>query len=196
MRARLSAALALDQRLARIVSATTEPMLGQMRLAWWRDMLALRTPDRPAGDAALSAIGAHWSGDEQALIDVVDGWEVLLVSVALADADLVRIARGRGAPFVALFGGASLRSAARVSAAATRFVCADLAIRLSDAEERRRAIRLGLDQTDDGERLPREARGLRVLEALALRALERGGKPLMEGRGAALTALKAGFFGR
>ena len=36
-RDRLTSMLAFDGRLARIVTRTREPMLGQMRLAWWRD---------------------------------------------------------------------------------------------------------------------------------------------------------------
>jgi phytoene synthase len=42
--------------------------------------------------------------------------------------------------------------------------------------------------------LPKTLRGLAVLEALALRALRRGGRPLMEGRGAPLTAFRAAIF--
>ena len=49
--------LELDGRLARIVSATTEPMLGQMRLAWWRDALGMAVSERPQGDAVLDGIG-------------------------------------------------------------------------------------------------------------------------------------------
>ena len=48
-------AFELDRRLARIVAATTEPMLGQMRLAWWRDILAKPVDERPRGDVVLDA---------------------------------------------------------------------------------------------------------------------------------------------
>ena len=66
VRAPLSTALQLDRRLARIVSRTTEPMLGQMRLAWWREALNRPLADRPRGDAVLDAIGRDWAGREAA----------------------------------------------------------------------------------------------------------------------------------
>ena len=56
VRGPLSIALQLDRRLARIVTRTSEPMLGQMRLAWWREMLGKPASDRPRGDAVLDGV--------------------------------------------------------------------------------------------------------------------------------------------
>ena len=36
------------------MARTTEPMLGQMRLAWWRDALGKPVDERPRGDAVLT----------------------------------------------------------------------------------------------------------------------------------------------
>ncbi len=41
------ALLALDSRLAGVLRSASEPMLAQIRLAWWRDMLARSEADRP-----------------------------------------------------------------------------------------------------------------------------------------------------
>ena len=46
----------LDLRLGRLVSATTEPMLGQMRLAWWRETLVKDEIDWPNGDHVLDGV--------------------------------------------------------------------------------------------------------------------------------------------
>lgn len=187
--------LALDQRIARIVAATSEPMLGQMRLAWWRDMLLSDRKSRPSGDIVLDAIGLHWAGHESALLEMVDGWEVLLASGTLDGEAVRKVSIGRSAPLVELFG-SDEALIPRIKEAAQRYVLADIASRLSESEEREQAIRVGQALGEKRTLLPREARGLAVLEALALRALDRGGRPLMEGRGAGLVAIRAGLFGR
>jgi phytoene synthase len=75
-----------------------------------------------------------------------------------------------------------------------RWALADAVTGVSDQSERATLIAAGLAADNGGRRLPSELRGLAVLDALALRALRRGGRPLMEGRGASLTALKAAIF--
>ena len=192
----LRVAFELDQRLARIVAATTEPMLGQMRLAWWRDMLATAPEGRPSGDAVLDGIGRHWRGHEEALSELVDGWEVLIVAENLNGGDLKAFASGRAAPFASILAGGSDDQAERILAAMSIYAFADLATGLSDQRERGLAIQYGMGRARPPLRLPNSAKGLRVLEALALRALKRGGRPLMEGRGAALIATRAAIFGR
>ncbi|AOL23497.1 phytoene synthase [Erythrobacter litoralis] len=193
LRAALHAALALDQRLARIAGQTSEVMLGQMRLAWWRDMLKSPAAERPRGDAVLDLIALHWQGRETALGQVVDAWEVLVAAEAMERVDIIAFARGRAAPFAALAQGEEEAECAL--AAGLRWALAEAAPRLSDASERERFVKLGLEHVEARGRLPRALRGLAVLDALAIRALKRGGRPLMEGRGAALTALRAAVLG-
>lgn len=196
VRERLRTYFALDQRLARIVAATTEPMLGQMRLAWWRDQLGSDFGVRPSGDAVLEAVGDHWQGSEAALIQLVDGWEVLIVSEHLGADEISDYASGRGAPFTGIAGSLVEPAKSDVKTAASRWIFADAASQISDPEERSRFIDAGLSPKGRTTRLPSELRGLAVLQALALRSLKRGGRPLMEGRGAALTAMRAAILGR
>ena len=73
----------LDARLGRIVAGTNEAMLGQMRLAWWRETLAKPVAERPSGDQVLNAIGEHWVGKEADLIKLVDGWERLFGQIQI-----------------------------------------------------------------------------------------------------------------
>lgn len=194
LREALHAALALDHRLARIAGQTSEVMLGQMRLAWWRDTLKSPVRERPKGDAVLDRIALHWQGREAALVDAVDAWEVLVAAEAMERTDIIAFARGRAAPFAALAEGEDV--AERALAAGLRWALAEAAPRLSDSAERERFITLGLEQLEPRGRLPRALRGIAVLDALAIRALRRGGRPLMEGRGAALAALRAAVVGR
>lgn len=194
VRAALSTALGLDRRLARIVARTTEPMLGQMRLAWWREALNKPVAERPRGDAVLDALGQQWAGREAALIAMVDGWEVLASASALGSKEIAAFGAGRGAFFGALIDNGPRTDQDRVTAAAFRWALADAATAVSDPDERARLIAAGLARGDDGGRLPKDLRGLAVLDALARRSLRRGGLPLMDGRGASLAALRAAIF--
>ena len=186
--------LELDSRLARIVAGTSEPMLGQMRLAWWRETLALEADKRPGGDAVLDAIGEIWRGEEPTLITLVDGWEAMLAEEL--DAEAVHgFADGRSAPFPAIArmageGEGFARSAGR------RWAMIDAAVHVGAGTERDLLIEVARSEANRNPRLPRSLRGLAVLDALARRSLARGGRPLMEGRGAALTALRAAIIGR
>lgn len=196
LRAKLVAFFELDQRLARIVAKAGEPTLAQMRLAWWREMLGKLVADRPQGDAVLDALGEHWSGAEAELVALVDGWEILVAQEQVGPGDLKHYASGRSLAYLALFPTGDTNLAARIRMAATRYALADAAAHLSESGERELFVAYGLNGSCPDLRLPSELRGLAVLEALALRALKRGGRPLMEGRGASLTAFWAGLIGR
>lgn len=194
----LATILQLDRRLARIVSATTEPMLGQLRLAWWREALERPPEERPRGDVVLDGIGEHLRGHEAALIRLVDGWEHLLSVGPLTREDARSFADGRSAALLSIFGTAPWPERQRRAAgeAAQCWALADLAAKVLNEGERDMLVSLGLEVGPGNSELPRTARGLAVLRALSRRALERGGKPLMEGRSAALAAMRAGLLGR
>ena len=189
----LATLLAFDQRLSRIVSQATEPMLAQLRLAWWRDELAKPVELRPTGDAVLDAIGGHWRGQEESLSTIVDGWELLLVDELSPDVATEFVAR-RATGFCGL---AELvangnEDSARVAGAI--WSAMDASVHASDAGERAilRAVALDGHLPD----LPRPLRGLSVLAGLALRAAKREEPSLMAGRGGALAALRLGISGR
>lgn len=194
-RAALRIFFELDFRLSRIVSATTEPMLGQMRLAWWRDQLSVAPDDRPKGDAVLDGIGLHWRGKERALVALVDGWEYMLCEVLDASAGQ-GFAKGRAAPFGAILpDGQAEKHRIEYTRQAQRWALVDAAVHIPDGEERQTLLNLAREVKTTAS-LPKELRGLAVLDALAVRSLARNGRPLMEGRGAALVALRAAIFGR
>lgn len=189
-------AFALDARLARIAAQGTEPMLTQMRLAWWRDQLALPIAERPQGDRVLDAIGRDWEGDESALSELVDGWEILAVSEALTAAIALDFAAKRAAPFAALakLAGEST-SAEDAKLAATRWALGDAAANVSSEAERAKLVEAAGKLPDRPARLPKSLRGLEILDRLAARSLDRGGVPMFADRGAALLAFRIGLLG-
>ena len=119
-RAGILALHALDLELTEVVRSTTEPMLGQIRLAWWREQLqALDGGARPAhpvlealADAALPAgvSGASLEPFEDAWLAVLDDdiaahaeararlFEAVLALLLVAPPpDLAKVARRLGA---------------------------------------------------------------------------------------------------
>lgn len=95
----------LDQRCADICRSTTEVMIGQMRLAWWRDALAVEVgADSQPGEPLLGEMRAHsgFAALRPHLAAIIDGWEEFIVDPLAADAALLAFARGRGG---GLFGG-------------------------------------------------------------------------------------------
>lgn len=195
VRGPLSMALQLDRRLARIVARTQEPMLGQMRLAWWRDALGKPVGDRPRGDVVLDGLGVHWGANEAALVTMIDGWEVLVTADRIGPDEARAFAAQRGAFFAALADAPDDAALGRrLGAAGQGWAAADAAAAVGDPAERAALIEAGLALKPHAASLPRSLRGLAVLDALAQRALRRGGRPLMEGRGASLAAIRAAIF--
>ena len=185
------ALFALDARLAGFLRRGTEPLPVQMRLAWWRETLAAPPAGWPGGDPLLDELRGWRAPGE--LVPLVDGWEALLAE-RLDEGAITSFAQGREKAWAALAGELGAAETG-VGPAARAWAMGDLAANLSRPEERRRVIELAGSQDFT---LPR-ARALRplaVLAGLGRRALRRGGVPLLEGRGAALAALRLGMFGR
>ncbi len=182
--------LALDARLGSIVRRASEPMLAQMRLAWWRDTLDSPRSRWPAGEPILARLASWQSPDSLAAL--AEGWEHLLAD-RLDESAIAGFAAGRQAGFAALAGemGTDRDSADR---AARTWALADLAANLSNEEERSRVVAHAGETSPL--HLPSGLRPLAVLAALGRRSLRRGGRPLLEGRGAAATAFRVGLFGR
>ena len=95
-RAGLFALHALDLELAEVARSTTEPMLGQIRLAWWREQLqALDAGARPA-QPVLAALAEHLlpAGISGASLEPLeDAW------LALLEDDVEGHAKARGRLF-------------------------------------------------------------------------------------------------
>lgn len=193
-KARESAALLLllDSRLAGILRTTGEPVLAQIKLAWWRDRLR-ESPDAwPRGEPLLAAL-AEWPADISGLSALVDGWEALLAE-ELTPERIELFAEGRATAWAML---ASTADRPVVLQAAREWALADLALNLGKAREAETARQLALAMTGSrANRLPRPFRALAVMRALALRALTDNRREYIDGPGALGLALRIGLFGR
>lgn len=188
------ALFALDTRLAGLLRHSREPMLAQLRLAWWRENLDSSGEEWPTGEPLLAALRS-WEGKHQALIPLVDGWEALTGPAPLAAEALETMVAGRGDAFAAL---ARVLDADRHVEEARQlgrqWAIADLAMRLSNAQERATVLAM---RSAGGTR-PRVSRALRpllVLQALAERRLEKGSEAAVQSPAALLTAMRLGLLG-
>ncbi len=197
MRPRLRTLFALDQRLARIIGKATEPMLAQMRLSWWREMLEQGRSLRPQGDAVLDAIGETWAGEEAALRDLVNGWEHLLADPPLPEVDAQKFVDARAGALCAFARVSPEHKTYRhVNLAAQIWAIADLAAKVHSDTERNILLDMGQRLCAEKPKKLSSFKGLAVLSALGRRAIANGGRPLMEGRGAGFTAFRAALLGK
>jgi len=188
------ALLALDTRLAAVLRGSSEPVLTQIRLSWWRDMLARDPGDLPSGEPLLAAT-ACWGDDISALIALVDGWEHLVEPDKLGEDAMRAFCEGRGAAWAGL---ARLAGCPQAQDAARRagegWALMDLAARLSDPVEKEAAARLVDEAHWRRIALPRALRPLAILHGLAVDAA--GRRQSASDAGSLMRAVRIGLFGR
>jgi phytoene synthase len=184
---------ALDARLATIVRNSREPLLAQLRMAWWRDRLT--APIGPDGDGEPLLAALHgWGAERAALAALVDGWEALLGDAPLKHAALAEFGAGRGAACTALSRQLDHpEHADDACQAGMNWAWADLAARLSHPDERSAAIAALAAADWSQPSLPRALRPLAVLNALARRGQD--GRGLAFGPVSLLTAMRVGLLG-
>lgn len=189
----VATALALDARLGAALRGASEPIVAQLKLAWWRDRLREERAAWPAGEPLLAAL-ADWRTDLAPVAALVDGWEALLAE-RLDAAALDAFAEGRAQLWrvVAAELGAAYRSDDLVLSARL-WALGDLAANTGKPEERAAIAAAGPRGAIPT--LPSRLRPLTVLAALGRRGLRRGGRPLLEGVGALPLAIRVGITGR
>lgn len=179
------ALLALDQRLAGLLRHSREPMMAQIRLAWWRETLGREAAEWPEGEPLLAALRS-WNGGHRALVALVDGWEALTGEAPLAPESLEEMVDGRAAAFAGLAEALDRRNEADAARAlGRRWALADLATKLNHPGESVVVKRLAQAERGHAPRVSRTLRPLAVLEGLARDNLASGGQ------GSARTVLKA-----
>lgn len=188
---------ALAARLTKLLEDAREPLIGQIKLAWWRDMLALLNQDAqaiPKGEPLLAELVLHWRG-QAGLGKLVDAAEALL----LADDDLAR--KDAGADFGAQLFHLSSRCLLPEGAAASEgsigqhwgLLWAACLCRGSDAASAL-MVAAAAAPTSRAKKFSRPLRALLMLDRLAARvAAEKGGRDY---RREGLILLRIGLFGR
>ena len=184
---------ALDARLGAVVRSAHEPLLAQIKLAWWRDELTKPAAARAFGEPLLALLEI-WGDQTAGLRALVDGWEVLLSDEPLGAGAMMQVADARAQACGGL--AVLLRLTVvmpEVERAARGWALAELGATISDPEQKVLVIVLNAQLDWRRARLPREMRPLQVLHGLA--AGQRGQGSLMPGPIAALRAVRLGLLG-
>ena len=167
-RAALSALLGLDDALAALMRTTTEPAVAQIRLAWWREQVGALNPSSAIAMPVLDALARHVVADgidAARLVDIVEGWEILVEAERMDDAALSAFAEKRGGGLFAI-GGELLRGSVP-RGAGEGWALADLARHLDADGEAGLARQMATQRSPSGLRWPRETRALGALAAVA-----------------------------
>lgn len=73
--------LEIDNRLQQIVETAREPMIAQIKMAWWREAFEKSPHARPKGEPLLQALNEVGDSIPQAALEsLVSAWEMLLGS--------------------------------------------------------------------------------------------------------------------
>jgi phytoene synthase len=163
----------LDERFGQVVASTGEPMIGLMRLAWWREALEKLDRDPAPAEPLLRLLADHVvpcgvTGAQLAAIE--DGWAALIDGDADADS-IARHGRERGRNLFVSAASILRADTTRLGGAGEIWALVDLGYRHSDARVRATALAqanqmiAGLSR----ERWPKAARPLAALLTLAIR---------------------------
>ena len=177
MRAALAALFSLDERFGQVVASTSEPMIGLMRLAWWREALEKLDHDRAPAEPLLRQLADHVlphnvTGAKLAAIE--DGWSALIDGEPDADA-IARHGRERGRNLFTAGAAILGAEAVRLAGAGEIWALVDLGYRHSDAQVRTNALAQArrLIAAVPNQRWPKAARPLAALFTLAIRDARR-----------------------
>jgi phytoene synthase len=168
LRAAFAALFALDAAMGDVVARSTEPPLGRIKLAWWRERLEALDSEAPPAEPRLRAAADHLlplgiKGAELAGIE--PGWATLL------DPDVdPKLVAGRGAALFAIGGRMLGSDEPRLSDAGALYALASVG---------RRGVPELLDPARDylqrvrGHRFDRRVRPLTMLARAAARDVRR-----------------------
>lgn len=95
-----TALVLFDHRLSRAVAGASSPLIGQLKLAWWRDRMRESASHWPGREPLLAAL-APFDPERAALEALVDAWEGLIDDEAREDAR-ARLAQARAGAVAAL----------------------------------------------------------------------------------------------
>ncbi len=178
-RSALTALLALDEALGDVVRTTTQPAIGQIRLAWWDNALrALDTAPPPAMPVleALARDVLPLGPTGAVLADMIEGWDVLIEEPSLDDPALVAFAQRRGGRLFAIAAQLLGGDRERATCLGQGWALADLARYLEDAEAARRATDAARRMSDESVAgVPRSLGVLTLTARLDLAGAPHGG---------------------
>jgi len=121
--------LQFDARIAGVVGNASEPLIGQMKLAWWRDAIGAGASESPKGEPMLSALfGFDQPILTKAAVALIDAWEILVADPQWSALTVQDFAQARGEAIARAYSGLC-GPADFPSDAMTQWAIADLRLR-------------------------------------------------------------------
>ena len=155
-----------------------EPILGQIRLGWWREQIE-RLPSLTAGPdpllAALDDMIRHHHVQTDDLIGLVNAWETMLEGPAPSGSDLIEFAQARGGSVFRLasaISGTAINDA--IDQAGTLWALVDFARHCAETNQGQRALALAAGFVGVAWALPGGMRPFAILVRFAERDVLRG----------------------
>lgn len=189
---------AYDARLAQVARTTREPRIGQMRLAWWNEVIDDPTASKGRGEPVVDALRISGAVTAPGLVAMIDGWEVLVVEPEIDAAALGDYAAGRGGGLFRALADAA-EPPAWLDAAGAVWALWDLAGHVGDPALAKAALAAARDRVSQvgDARWRRAWKPLRILFTLARQDVLAGrGASLGVSRSLALRLLRIALVGR
>lgn len=164
----LATLFALDDALAALLRTTSEPTIAQIRLAWWREEIGRLGQGPVPAMPVLAGLAEHVLArgvDPARLVDIVEGWEVLIESETLDRAALAAFAAKRGGGLFAV--GGDLVGVPVDRRAGEGWALSDLARHLATEGEAGIARDMARERLSAKLRWPRASRALGAITAIA-----------------------------
>lgn len=169
---------AFDSRLADILKGSSEILIAQIKLTWWRDILTLKSEQRPTGEPLVAAMNDLQLSDSEIeqLVAIVDGWECMLVDFPWDDRQFNNYAKGRGIGFYRFAFGADSTLTNDQQMLAQSWAYWDFARHCSDDKMRTVAFEKCTNQVNSSRsyRFDRNGRPLSILCKLVSRDVKKG----------------------
>ncbi|WP_070151342.1 hypothetical protein [Sphingobium phenoxybenzoativorans] len=145
---------AFDARLADIVRTTREPVIGQMRLTWWHEVLTDAAQAKGRGDPLVDAWRAAGMAAGKGCLAMIDGWEELIGPDAPDDTALRAFAERRGGGLFSALAGEPDDPSALLQNAGAVWALWDLSGHVTSGATADRAIMLARDYLPATKGLP------------------------------------------
>lgn len=174
----MAAILCFDRNLGRAVGLASQPLIGQVRLAWWREQSRAISQSVDVRDPCLLAMKELVQAgrvSERQMEALVDAWEGILDDETDPSSSLGRFGERRGTAVFGMAAGVAGCDQTDVMAAAGKlWALVDFARRTGDRDTAERAFRIAEAHTGVARDLPRAMRGCAILTRFAEHDIRRG----------------------
>lgn len=174
----MAAILCFDHNLGRAVAMASQPLIGQVRLAWWREQARAISQSADVRDPCLLAMKELVQSGRVTNLQMeslVDAWEDLLDDEADPATILSRFGEMRGLAVFGMAAGVARCSDSDVIAPAGRlWALVDFARHAGDRATAERAFAIAAEGVGVARALPRAMRSFAILARFAERDLRRG----------------------